>query len=95
MQAGTSHHLGQNFAKAFDVKFQDKDSELKAVFAPIAAELAASEAKIVEELLAVQGKPVDIGGYYHPCSDLVTKAMCPSATLNAIVANAGRTLQTA
>ena len=46
--------------------------------------------KIVGELNAAQGKPVDIGGYYHPCEKLTSTALRPSATLNAIVANAGR-----
>jgi isocitrate dehydrogenase len=44
-----------------------------------------NESKISSELLAAQGKPVDIGGYYHPDDDKVTKAMRPSAILNSIV----------
>ncbi|HEX6995473.1 MAG TPA: NADP-dependent isocitrate dehydrogenase, partial [Gammaproteobacteria bacterium] len=47
--------------------------------------LEQNEAKIVEELTAVQGRPVDIGGYYHPDPKLVAAAMRPSATLNAII----------
>jgi isocitrate dehydrogenase len=69
---------------------QTKDKALAAYFAPIAAEMTANEAKIVGELNGAQGKPVDIGGYYHPCEKLTSTALRPSATLNAIVANAGR-----
>ncbi|CAN5683751.1 NADP-dependent isocitrate dehydrogenase [soil metagenome] len=64
---------------------QDKDAELKATFTPIAAELTSNEAKIVGELGAVQGKPVNIGGYYQPDDALAIAALRPSATLNAII----------
>jgi isocitrate dehydrogenase len=64
---------------------QSKDGELKAKFASIAKALADNEAKINEELLAAQGKPVDMGGYYHPDFEKTSKAMRPSATLNAII----------
>jgi len=64
---------------------QSDDAALAEKFAPIAAELEANEAKIVEELIAVQGSPVDMGGYYHPCDNKVAPAMRPSATLNAIL----------
>jgi isocitrate dehydrogenase len=46
--------------------------------------------RIVGELNGAQGKPVDLGGYYHPCEKKTATAMRPSATLNEIVANAGR-----
>jgi isocitrate dehydrogenase len=49
--------------------------------------LTDNEAKIVGELNAVQGKPVDIGGYYAPKPELASKAMCPSPTLNAALAS--------
>jgi len=62
---------------------QDDDSELADRFRPVAERLAADEQKIVGELAAVQGQPVEIGGYYHPDLDLVADAMRPSATLNA------------
>ncbi|MCV5224879.1 NADP-dependent isocitrate dehydrogenase, partial [Escherichia coli] len=65
---------------------QTEDKELQAAFAPIAKELADNEAKIVAELGAVQGKPNDIGGYYRPSAELASKAMRPSATLNAALA---------
>ncbi|CUA91703.1 NADP-dependent isocitrate dehydrogenase [Pannonibacter indicus] len=64
---------------------QDKDAELKAYFAPVAEALTANEAKIVAELNAVQGNPVDLGGYYHAPADKVAAVMRPSATLNAII----------
>jgi isocitrate dehydrogenase len=51
----------------------------------VARQLADNEARIIEELNAVQGHPVDIGGYYHPDEALCAKAMRPSATLNKIV----------
>jgi isocitrate dehydrogenase len=61
---------------------QSDDSDLAARFAPLAERLASDEAKIVAELLSVQGQPVDIGGYYRPDPGLVAAAMRPSATLN-------------
>lgn len=67
---------------------QTEDASLAQRFAPMAAELLASEAVIVAELNGAQGKPVNIGGYYHPDPQLATLAMRPSATLNAIVENA-------
>ncbi|MET0421970.1 MAG: NADP-dependent isocitrate dehydrogenase, partial [Acidimicrobiia bacterium] len=64
---------------------QTTDPALAALFAPVAAALAADEATIVAELNGVQGKPVDIGGYYFPNPELVTEAMRPSPTFNAII----------
>ena len=54
-------------------------------FVKVAQDLEANEAKIVEELLAAQGKPVDVGGYFVPDAVLAEKEMRPSATFNAIV----------
>jgi isocitrate dehydrogenase len=51
----------------------------------VAQALAGNEARIAGELTAVQGKPVDIGGYYHPDRELASRAMRPSATLNAVI----------
>ena len=62
-----------------------EDADLKQRFTPVAAALAAAEGKITEELLAAQGKPVDIGGYYIPDEAKCAVAMRPSATLNAII----------
>jgi isocitrate dehydrogenase len=65
---------------------QTKSEALRARFGTIAAQLEANEQKIVDELIAVQGKPVVIGGYYHPNPELTAQAMRPSSTLNAILA---------
>ena len=67
---------------------QDADAELAAAFGPLAEQLAADEATIVEELTAVQGGPVEIGGYYHPDADRASAAMRPSPTLNATLSGA-------
>lgn len=64
---------------------QNEDAELKAKFAPIAKQLLDNEAKILAEIAAVEGKPTDIGGYYHPNDELAFAAMRPSATFNAII----------
>ena len=68
---------------------QDKDAALKKLFTPIAAELTSNEGKIIEELLAVQGKPVDIGGYYRPDFAKADAALRPSKTLNEALAKIG------
>ncbi|MPQ93858.1 isocitrate dehydrogenase (NADP(+)) [Thioclava sediminum] len=64
---------------------QSSDAELAAEFAPIAKALADGEAKIVAELAEVQGKPADIGGYYHADPKKLSAVMRPSETLNAII----------
>ncbi len=64
---------------------QTDDPDLAAHFAPIAKALAEKEATILAELAAVQGKPVDLGGYYHTDAAKTAVAMRPSATLNAII----------
>ncbi|MFL6611944.1 MAG: NADP-dependent isocitrate dehydrogenase [Pseudomonas sp.] len=65
---------------------QDDDAALKAQFTTLAKTLADNEEKIVAELNAVQGKPVDIGGYYFANPELTSKAMRPSTTFNAAIA---------
>ena len=80
---GSTFYLALYWAQALAA--QDDDAELKARFAGPAAQLAASEAAITAELLAAQGAPVDVGGYYRPDDDLAERAMRPSATLNAII----------
>ncbi|MCX6156238.1 MAG: NADP-dependent isocitrate dehydrogenase [Candidatus Kapabacteria bacterium] len=80
---GSSFYLAFYWAQA--LAEQSKDAEMQARFTPIAAELKANEAAIVAELLAAQGKPVDIGGYYQPDFTKVSQAMRPSATFNKIV----------
>jgi isocitrate dehydrogenase len=64
---------------------QTDDTALAAKFAPIAEALTAKQADIVDELNAVQGKPVDIGGYYMPDDAKTIAAMRPSATFNSII----------
>jgi len=64
---------------------QSRDADLKARFAAIASQLTANEAKINEELLAAQGRPVDLGGYYRPDFEKASKAMRPSGTFNGII----------
>ncbi len=81
---GSHFYLALYWAEALAA--QDADAELKATFAPIAEKLAENESKIVEELLAVQGHPVDIGGYYKPDDAKVSAAMRPSPTFNEILA---------
>ncbi len=80
---GSSFYLGFYWAQALAA--QDKDADLKAKFTKVAADLTANEAKINEELLAAQGAPVNIDGYYKPNVAIVSAAMRPSATLNAII----------
>jgi isocitrate dehydrogenase len=75
--------LAQYWAKA--LAEQTVDAELASKFANVAKALSENEAKIMEELLSVEGKHQDIGGYYHPNLEKVTAAMRPSATLNAII----------
>lgn len=62
------------------------DSTLRNHFAPLAAELTENMAQIQDELSAVQGKSVDLGGYYRPDPELAAAVMCPSATFNEIIA---------
>jgi len=59
--------------------------DIKSRFINIAKQLEENESKIVNELNQAQGKPVNIGGYYKPNFELVTKAMRPSTTLNSII----------
>ncbi len=80
---GSHFYLALYWAQA--LAGQDEDSELKSLFAPIAARLQEKEADIVAELNGVQCQPVDIGGYYRPDADLTARAMRPSATLNTIL----------
>ncbi|RKX46473.1 MAG: NADP-dependent isocitrate dehydrogenase [Verrucomicrobia bacterium] len=81
---GSHFYLAFYWARALAA--QDADAELKARFAPLADALAASEGKIVDELIAIQGVAMDIGGYYRPDTALATQAMRPSETFNAALA---------
>ncbi|OGS93245.1 MAG: isocitrate dehydrogenase (NADP(+)) [Gallionellales bacterium GWA2_59_43] len=78
---GSHFYLALYWAQALAA--QSRDKELQARFAPLAKALTDNEAKINEELIAAQGKPVDMGGYFHPDFDKTSKAMRPSATFNA------------
>ncbi|MDQ0626737.1 NADP-dependent isocitrate dehydrogenase [Paraburkholderia graminis] len=80
---GSHFYLAMYWAEALAA--QTEDAALQAQFAGVAKAMADNEAKILDELRAAQGKPVDIGGYYRPNVDLTSKAMRPSATLNQIV----------
>ena len=80
---GSTFYLSLYWAQALAA--QDKDAELKARFAPVAKVLTENEAKIAAELLAAQGRPADIGGYYHPDDAKAGAAMRPSATFNAVI----------
>ncbi|MDH4108076.1 MAG: NADP-dependent isocitrate dehydrogenase [Gammaproteobacteria bacterium] len=79
---GSHFYLAMYWAQ--ELALQD-DDKLRRVFEPIARQLAEAETRIIDELNAAQGKPVDIGGYYRPDVTLTTRAMRPSATLNGIV----------
>ncbi|MEO7588506.1 MAG: NADP-dependent isocitrate dehydrogenase [Arachnia sp.] len=80
---GSHFYLALYWAEALAT--QDADAALATAFATMAEQLAANEDQIVAELLAVQGSPADIGGYYRPDDALVTGVMRPSATLNKVI----------
>jgi len=82
---GSHFYLALYWAQALAA--QTKDKELQAKFAPLAKVLAENEEKINAELIGAQGKPVDMGGYYDPDVEKTSKAMRPSATLNAALAS--------
>ena len=81
---GSHFYLALYWAEA--LAEQDEDAEFSATFGPIADELARRESEIVSELNAVQGAPIDIGGYYHPSRERTADAMRPSATFNHVLA---------
>jgi isocitrate dehydrogenase len=80
---GATFFLAMYWAQALAA--QTEDAQLAARLAPVAKALAENEAKITQELLAAQGRPVDIGGYYLPDDAKASAAMRPSPTLNAII----------
>jgi isocitrate dehydrogenase len=84
---GSQFYLSLYWAQ--ELAAQTDDAELAAYFAPLAKNLAENEGKIVAELLEVQGKPVDIGGYYKADEAKVTAIMRPSATFNAALETVG------
>lgn len=80
---GSHFYLAMFWAQA--LAEQSKDAELAGLFTQVAKDFAENELRIVEELNAVQGKAMEIGGYYHPDLHKVSEAMRPSETLNRIV----------
>jgi isocitrate dehydrogenase len=84
---GSHFYLALYWAQA--LAEQSEDAELQREFGDVAKFLADNEVRIVDELNAVQGNVVEIGGYYHPSSELAGKAMRPSATLNDALAKLG------
>ncbi len=80
---GSHFYLALYWAQALAAQTQDAD--LQKEFATVARQLADNETKIIDELNNAQGSPVDMGGYYWPDINRVSKAMRPSATLNAII----------
>jgi len=87
---GTTDNRGSHFYLALywaeELAKQTDDAALAAKFAPLAKTLRENEETIAQELIAVQGKPVDIGGYYRPDGEKVSEVMRPSATFNAALA---------
>ena len=80
---GSHYYLAMYWAQ--ELASQNDHAELKAQFTPLSEALTQNETKIIEELIAVQGKPADIGGYYHMNDALATAIMRPSSTLNSII----------
>ena len=80
---GSTFYLAMYWAQALAA--QTEDADIQARFKPVAEALAANEAKIAEELLAAQGEPMDLGGYFMFDDAKTTAAMRPSATFNAII----------
>jgi isocitrate dehydrogenase len=81
---GSHFYLALYWAQALAA--QTTDQGLQTVFKPVAEKLVAAEKQIVQEMISVQGKPTDIGGYYQPDDNKASAALRPSATLNAILA---------
>jgi isocitrate dehydrogenase len=83
---GTTDNRGSHFYLALywaqELASQTDDTDLAAAFKDLAERLAANAATIADELLAVQGQPADIGGYYRPDEEKATAVMRPSATFN-------------
>src|SRR5690606_13996721 len=86
---GTTDNRGSHFYLALywaqELAQQTADADLAAEFAPVAEALAAREEEIVAQLLAVQGSPADIGGYYRPDAERVDAVMRPSAAFNEVI----------
>ena len=87
--AGELDNRGSHFYLAMywaqELANQIKDDTLKAEFAALAKQLSDNEDVIINELNSIQGRPVDIGGYYKPNEQLINQAMRPSKTFNSII----------
>ena len=79
-------HVYEAMYWAQELALQNDDADLKTKFAPIAKELERNRDKILEEMKVIKGKPVDVGGYYHPKPEKIKAGMRPSSTLNNILA---------
>ncbi len=92
-KVGAIDNRGSHFYLALywaqELAIQTDDAELAEVFSPLSVALAASEATIVSELLAVQGHAVDVGGHFHPDAETATSIMRPSPTFNALLSTLG------
>jgi isocitrate dehydrogenase len=84
---GSHYYLALYWAQ--ELAQQTEDTELAKAFADLATTLAENEQAINDELLSVQGQPVDIGGYYRPDEEKVTAVMRPSKTFNDAIASLG------
>ena len=86
---GTTDNRGSHFYLALywaeELAKQTEDAELASAFADIAGALRSEEQTIVDELLAVQGSPADIGGYFHPSEEKAAAVMRPSATFTRVL----------
>ena len=83
---GSQFYLAMYWAQ--ELAAQTEDLALQAKFTPLAKTLTDKEKTIVDELNAVQGHPVDIGGYYYPSHEKLKAIMCPSVTFNAALSSA-------
>ncbi|MFI7584434.1 NADP-dependent isocitrate dehydrogenase [Kocuria sp. M1N1S27] len=90
-KAGEIDNRGSHFYLALywaqELARQDEDAELAQAFASVAEQLAANEDAINEELVSVQGRPADIGGYYRPDDEKTFSVMRPSETFNRVLAS--------
>ena len=80
---GSHFYLAMYWAQ--ELAKQDDNAELKTAFTPVAQQLTDNESKIIDELNSVQGEVVDLGGYYRPDLNKVSRAMRPSQTFNAVI----------
>ncbi len=90
-RVGSIDNRGSHFYLALfwaeELAAQTDDADLAAAFAPLAARLRENEQKIAEELIAVQGSPADVGGYYRPDEEKASAVMRPSTTFNEALAS--------